>query len=70
MVVGRFEFMPRPSDEYYKKLPLKVGDVLTREEYKEVEELGLLADKDDQGVLLQVFTRPVGDRCVTIEKQR
>lgn len=28
----------------------------------ELEELGLLADKDDQGVLLQVFTVPVGDR--------
>ena len=24
--------------------------------------IGLLADKDDQGVLLQVFTKPVGDR--------
>ncbi len=23
---------------------------------------GLLADKDDQGILLQVFTKPVGDR--------
>jgi 4-hydroxyphenylpyruvate dioxygenase len=27
-----------------------------------VEELGLLADRDDQGILLQVFTKPVGDR--------
>lgn len=26
------------------------------------KELGLLADKDDDGVLLQVFTKPVGDR--------
>ncbi|CAM9816096.1 unnamed protein product, partial [Hapterophycus canaliculatus] len=26
------------------------------------QELGLLADKDDDGVLLQVFTKPVGDR--------
>ena len=26
------------------------------------QELGLLADKDDQGVLLQIFTKPVGDR--------
>ncbi len=28
----------------------------------ELEELGLLADKDDMGVLLQVFTKPIGDR--------
>ena len=27
-----------------------------------IEELGILADKDDQGMLLQIFTRPVGDR--------
>lgn len=26
------------------------------------KELGLLADKDDDGVLIQVFTKPVGDR--------
>ena len=26
------------------------------------QELGLLADRDDQGILLQIFTRPVGDR--------
>lgn len=27
-----------------------------------MEELGLLADADDEGVLLQVFTKPIGDR--------
>ena len=26
-------------------------------------ELGILADKDDQGVLLQIFTKPIGDRA-------
>lgn len=59
---GGFEFMPRPSDSYYRNLSKKVGDSLTEEQYKEVEELGLLVDKDDQGVLLQIFTKPVGDR--------
>ena len=29
---------------------------------REVEELGILADRDDQGVLLQIFTKPLGDR--------
>jgi len=60
--VGGFEFMPRPSEDYFKNLPNKIGDSLTPEQYKEVEELGLLVDKDDQGVLLQIFTKPIGDR--------
>ncbi|GLC38696.1 hypothetical protein PLESTB_000591400 [Pleodorina starrii] len=60
--VGGFEFMPRPSDKYYKELPKKIGDTLTPEQYKEVEELGILVDRDDQGVLLQIFTKPLGDR--------
>ncbi len=45
---GGFEFMPRASDEYYRRLPDKIGDALTPEQYKEIEELGILADKDDQ----------------------
>ncbi|GLI70471.1 hypothetical protein VaNZ11_015381 [Volvox africanus] len=60
--VGGFEFMSRPSDRYYQDLPKKIGDKLTPEQYKEVEELGILVDRDDQGVLLQIFTKPLGDR--------
>ncbi|EWM22209.1 4-hydroxyphenylpyruvate dioxygenase [Nannochloropsis gaditana] len=61
--LGGFDFMPKASPEYYQSLPAKIGPgVLTDEELACVEELGLLVDKDDQGVLLQVFTRPVGDR--------
>lgn len=37
---GGFEFMPRASDEYYAKLPEKIGDVLTEQQYKELQELG------------------------------
>merc|ERR1719478_1820745 len=54
--------MDPPSDEYYRELPARIGDALTADEYVRVQELGLLVDKDDQGVLIQVFTRPVGDR--------
>lgn len=61
-VTAGFDFMPRPSPEYYANLPAKIGDALNAEQYKEVEAQGLLADKDDQGVLLQIFTKPVGDR--------
>ncbi|GAX73603.1 hypothetical protein CEUSTIGMA_g1054.t1 [Chlamydomonas eustigma] len=59
---GGFEFMPRPSDKYYRELPKKVGNMLTTEQYKMLEEMGILADKDDQGLLLQIFTKPLGDR--------
>jgi 4-hydroxyphenylpyruvate dioxygenase len=61
--IGGFEFMPKPSDSYYAKAPKRIGeDSLTKEQYAELEELGLLVDRDDQGVLLQVFTKPLGDR--------
>jgi 4-hydroxyphenylpyruvate dioxygenase len=57
-----FELMKRPSDEYYRDLPDRLGDQLTQKQYEELEELGILADADDEGVLLQLFTKPVGDR--------
>lgn len=61
--VGGFEFMPAPGPEYYARVPERIGEnTLTPEQFKEVETLGLLADRDDQGVLLQVFTKPLGDR--------
>ncbi|PSC69061.1 4-hydroxyphenylpyruvate dioxygenase [Micractinium conductrix] len=60
--LGGFDFMPPPSADYYRKLPEKVGDKLTAQQYKAVEELGLLVDFDGQGVLLQIFTKPLGDR--------
>jgi 4-hydroxyphenylpyruvate dioxygenase len=62
-MIGGFEFMPKPGDDYYKKIPERIGaDTLTAEQLADLQELGLLADKDDQGVLLQVFSKPVGDR--------
>lgn len=61
--IGGFEFMPAPGADYYAKVPGRIGeDTLTAEQLKELQELGLLADRDDQGVLLQVFTKPLGDR--------
>lgn len=60
--VGGFEFMPSPPPTYYRNLKKRVGDVLSDEQIKEAEELGILVDRDDQGTLLQIFTKPVGDR--------
>ena len=45
---GGFDFMPKPSKEYYANLPTKIGSALTKEQYAEAEELGMLVDKDDQ----------------------
>ncbi|KVI09294.1 4-hydroxyphenylpyruvate dioxygenase-like [Cynara cardunculus var. scolymus] len=60
--VGGFEFMPSPPPTYYRNLKKRAGDVLSDEQIKECEELGILVDRDDQGTLLQIFTKPVGDR--------
>lgn len=31
-----------------RKLPAKIGDALTPQQYRDIEDLGILADKDDQ----------------------
>ncbi|KAL8227210.1 hypothetical protein R6Q57_017042 [Mikania cordata] len=59
---GGFEFMPSPPSAYYRNLKKRAGDVLTDEQMKECEELGVLVDRDHEGTLLQVFTKPLGDR--------
>ena len=64
--VGGFEFMPSPPVTYYRNLKNRVGDVLSDEQIKECEELGILVDRDDQGTLLQIFTKPIGDRYVML----
>lgn len=59
---GGFELMVRPSDEYYRDLPSRLGNKLSVNQYERLEELGILADADEEGVLLQIFTKPLGDR--------
>lgn len=60
--MGGFELMERPSQNYYQTLPERIGHVLTQQQYEDIEKLGILADKDDQGVLLQIFTKPIAER--------
>jgi 4-hydroxyphenylpyruvate dioxygenase len=45
---------------YYELLPERVGTI--REDLRELEELGILVDRDEEGYLLQIFTKPVEDR--------
>eukprot|EP01038_Epipyxis_sp_PR26KG_P006515 gene6515-8953_t len=60
---GGFDFMPSPNDDYYQRIPARIGEnVLSLDEIKQIQGLGILVDKDDQGVLLQIFTKPIGDR--------
>ena len=53
------EFLGMPH-AYYETLPDRVGDVGVPIET--LEELGIEADRDEEGYLLQIFTRPVQDR--------
>ena len=53
------EFLGMPH-EYYASLPERVGDVGVP--IDTLEELGIEADRDEEGYLLQIFTRPVQDR--------
>ena len=52
-------FLPTP-DSYYAELPERIGAI--EEELSDLHELGILADRDDEGYLLQIFTKPIGDR--------
>ena len=54
------EFL-RVPDTYYEMLPERVGDVV-KEPMDKINELGILVDKDDEGYLLQIFSRPIQDR--------
>jgi len=53
------EFLGLPH-AYYESLPDRVGDVGVPMDV--LEELGIEADRDEEGYLLQIFTKPVEDR--------
>ncbi|PYT18088.1 MAG: 4-hydroxyphenylpyruvate dioxygenase [Acidobacteria bacterium] len=53
------EFLRVPST-YYRELSARVGKI--DEPIDQLEELGILVDRDDEGYMLQIFTRPVEDR--------
>jgi 4-hydroxyphenylpyruvate dioxygenase len=53
------EFLKVP-DSYYNDLLDRVGTI--EEDIEPLRELGILVDRDDEGYLLQLFTKPVEDR--------
>jgi len=50
----------RVPDTYYESLPGRVGRI--DEDFRIIQELGILVDRDEEGYLLQIFTKPVEDR--------
>ena len=41
-------------------MPERIGEI--DEQIEDLRRLGILVDRDDEGYLLQIFTKPVGDR--------
>jgi 4-hydroxyphenylpyruvate dioxygenase len=53
------EFLRTP-DAYYDDVDGRVGSIA--EDVEDLRRLGILVDRDDEGYLLQIFTKPIGDR--------
>lgn len=55
------EFL-RVPEAYYDILPERIKNVGVKEDMQAIHELGILVDYDDEGYLLQIFSRPLQDR--------
>jgi 4-hydroxyphenylpyruvate dioxygenase len=53
------QFLPIP-ESYYSEVTERVGQI--DEDLADLRKLGILVDRDDEGYLLQIFSKPVGDR--------
>jgi 4-hydroxyphenylpyruvate dioxygenase len=53
------EFLNIPST-YYDDVPERIGEI--KENLEDLRRLGILVDRDDEGYMLQIFTKPIGDR--------
>ena len=58
------EFLPPPPQAYYDDIPRRLGVhmEMMKEDIKELQKLSILVDADEEGYLLQIFTKPVEDR--------
>lgn len=58
------EFLPPPPQAYYDDIPNRLGSHMSmmKEDIKELQKLSILVDADEEGYLLQIFTKPVEDR--------
>ena len=53
------DFLPIPGS-YYDEVPDRIGEI--EQDLADLRRLGILVDRDDEGYLLQIFTKPLGDR--------
>ena len=58
------EFLSTPPEEYYRAVPgrLEEHSHELREDIETLKNLGIMVDADEEGYLLQIFTKPVEDR--------
>ncbi len=52
-------FLPIPAS-YYADVPERIGEI--SQDVADLQRLGILVDRDEEGYLLQIFTHAVGDR--------
>ncbi len=58
------EFLSAPPHAYYQAIPERLGvrmDMM-KEDMNAIEKLAIMVDADEDGYLLQIFTKPVQDR--------
>ena len=58
------EFLSTPPEAYYKAIPGRLDEFSheLREDLETLRKLGIMVDADEEGYLLQIFTKPVQDR--------
>ena len=58
------EFLSTPPQAYYDAIPDRLKDHMAKfkEDIRELQKLGIMIDADEEGYLLQIFTKPVQDR--------
>ena len=58
------EFLSAPPHAYYEDIPSRLGEHMSmmHEDLAVIEKLAIMVDADEDGYLLQIFTKPVEDR--------
>jgi len=58
------EFLSAPPQAYYDAIPERLGEHMSmmHEDISDLQKLAIMIDADEEGYLLQIFTKPVEDR--------
>ena len=58
------EFLPPPPQTYYDEIPNRLGKHrdMMKEDINKLQKLSIMIDADEEGYLLQIFTKPIEDR--------